>query len=385
MKEKVTFKMFFSTIWRGIVQVFQWILHILGLRDDSKYALFLKRVMGTALAIWAAFITCALLYEILEDPIDTFWARNIKKEYDTQKMLSPYVSYQECWGDPCGRIYNEQTGKVTLKRVDWVLTSDDNDSLAVYSKDGKRGYLNRFTGEVVIREQYDKAWVFSEGLAAVVKDCELFFIDHKGNIVLQDNWVAEYGNDYVFKDGFCPITSNETCQEGLIDKKGEWQILPEYDNISEYEGFWRVINNGLEKVLASDFTPLLPGSYEYIWFYAEDEIMVQQIGAPKQVYDYSGNLVNDCVISAIYPLWYTIGKKNNPYEEEDGCYEIVQMATCDKYEVSFGDYSEHFGLIDKNGKRITEPIFNHIEAIGKDLYLCSPQGIIIDSKGRVVE
>ena len=45
----------------------------------------------------------------------------------------------------------------------------------------------------------------------------------------------------------------------------------------------------------------------------------------------------------------------------------------------------YYGLMDRNGKRITPPIFTSIEAIGMDLYFCKPQGIVINGKGKRVE
>ena len=41
--------------------------------------------------------------------------------------------------------------------------------------------------------------------------------------------------------------------------------------------------------------------------------------------------------------------------------------------------------MDRNGKRITLPEYTSIEAVGKDLYLCQPHGIIINGKGQQVE
>ena len=45
----------------------------------------------------------------------------------------------------------------------------------------------------------------------------------------------------------------------------------------------------------------------------------------------------------------------------------------------------YYGLMDRNGKRITPPVFTSIEAIGMDLYFCKPQGIVINGKGKRVE
>ena len=37
------------------------------------------------------------------------------------------------------------------------------------------------------------------------------------------------------------------------------------------------------------------------------------------------------------------------------------------------------------GKCITEPLYTRIDAIAKDLYLCHPDGIIINGEGMVIK
>ena len=78
------------------------------------------------------------------------------------------------------RVYNYCTGKYTTPKVNWVADSPANDSLTVYAIPNKRGYINIKNGEIVIDAEannYRKAWVFSEGLAAVMKDGKIGFIN----------------------------------------------------------------------------------------------------------------------------------------------------------------------------------------------------------------
>ncbi len=390
MKEKVTFKSFFSTIWRGIVQVFQWILNALGLKDESKYALFLKRIIGTALAIWAVVMTLALFYAAFEDRVEIFWARNFEKDrYVDITYLSPSIAHQEYWRDPDGRIYNYCTGKVVLKEVDWVMPSSDNDSLAVYARNGKRGYLNRFTGKVVAPEQYDKAWVFSEGLAAVVKDSKLFFIDHKGECVLDGSWAMEADRDYLFKDGYCVVTGFETGKNGLIDRNGDWVIQPEYNHIINRKGYWQCLGNETDRLLDVNFQPAIEGEFRSISFY-NDCILAQPVSGPQRAYDFDANLLNDQVIDSISELWYIDGKEIKEEDDDDGMtctysVDITKKANCKRYCVYYDDFECRYGLMDQNGNKVTEPLYSTIQAIGPDRYLCGSQGVVIDSKGRITE
>ena len=72
------------------------------------------------------------------------------------------------------RLYSDISEKYLTPRYEWILFTahhpDYDDSLTVFCKDNKRGFLNCYTGEIVIEPQYEAAWVFSDGLAAVKKD-----------------------------------------------------------------------------------------------------------------------------------------------------------------------------------------------------------------------
>ena len=82
-------------------------------------------------------------------------------------------------------IKNTETGEVTAEKIkfDWTSASP-NDSLGVFCSDGKRGYYNSYTGKIVVEAQYRRAWVFSEGLAAVQKNGHIGFINRKGEVVI---------------------------------------------------------------------------------------------------------------------------------------------------------------------------------------------------------
>ncbi len=388
MKEKVTFKSFFYTLWRGLVQIFQWFLKVLGLQEGGKYTKVLRTIVATCITIWAACITLALLYDIFDDRIETFIARNITGDsYYDDSQLSQNVYLQSSWQDEYCRVYDYGTGRTTLKKVDWVVTSSDGDSLAVYSKNGRRGYINRFTGEISIPARYDKAWTFSEGLAAVEKDNELVFIDHDGNVVLDGDWKAHHDRDFVFKDGFCPIWNGHEHGFGVIDSTGKWFIEPSYDHITCKNGLWVVGVDGRCGTLDSQLNVLLPVEYENIYM-RDGLVMAQPHNEPARLYDMRGNLVNDCVYDEVCTIYYESGQEGFCEEDEYGTGHyyspIYEMSSCYKYSVEVSEYDYRYGLLDKNGNRITEPIYTDIESIGPELFFCEPHGMILDARGRPV-
>ncbi len=370
MKEKETSK---------ICQAFDRIQKAMGLKGRAKYTKILRGIVGTCLTIWLACLTLGLLYSAFEDRVDAFVARNITgRGFHDDKELSPNVYFQQSWYDNFGRVFNHETGKATLKKVDWVTVAADGDSLAVFCRNGKRGYINRFTGEVVIPAQFNKAWIFSEGLAAVQYGEQLMFIGHDGRTMLNAGWKASYGHDPVFKDGYCVVWSGGDNGFGVIDKTGAWHIEPAYDNITREKGLWIVEIDKRFGILDADLNEILPTIYEDTTF-EDDFIRVQPYLKPAMAYSYDGKLINECIYNYVNSIYYESGM-------DEDFNEIYSPASCYRYSVTISsEYDVRYGLLDKSGKTVTEPVFESISAVGYDLYFCDPQGIIINGKGEVVE
>ncbi len=381
MKEKSTSQSFFSIVWGGLVKAFQGLLIITGLKENNKYTKVLKGIISTCITLWLLIVTLAFIYELFSDPIDAFIARNITEDtYYDSEQLSANIYVQESWRDNYLRVYNYETERTTLKKVDWVVTSDDNDSLAVYSKNGKRGYINRFTGEIALSAVYDKAWTFSEGLAAVVQDGELFFINHTGKVVLKNDWKPYQYKDFVFKNGYCVVWNGHEHGFGMIDTTGAWILEPSYDNITRSHDRWIVVLDGKYGLLDAQFNTILPATFEDIYI-QDNLIYAQPYNASTRVYDIDGKLINDCIFDEIYTMYYEAGTtSNDDYDDMP----INKLAVCYKYSVDFGNYEYQYGLLGQDGHPITAPIYTYIEAIGPDLFLCKPHGIIINSHGQQV-
>ena len=248
-------------------------------------------------------------------------------------------------------IKNTQTGEVTAEKIkfDWTSASP-NDSLGVFCTDKKRGYYNSYTGKIVIPAQYRRAWVFSEGLAAVQKNGMIGFINRKGEVVIPFRY-PYHGNplsSFVFENGHC-IVADTTGKCGIINRKGEWIIQPKYDNIDAYE----------EYVIASS------------------------AGVRKQL-TYEEKTINPFVVDNIKALTYT---EKERYENKDG--EIVYL----DIEVKTGLFSYSVGgrcgLMDANCRRLTDPLYSRIIAVDKNMYrallLDSYSEVILNGRGEVMK
>ncbi len=138
--------------------------------------------------------------------------------------------------------------------------SKDADILLVIDEeDHKRKYIDRTSGTpMMIAGEYDHAWRFSEGKAAVCVNGKLGFIDKHGKYIIeplfayssnpkyvldQYNRQLEHFVDFTFNEGLCPMVGSNN-KYGLIDKSGIWRLEPKYESIKYLEQFqtWLIMD-----------------------------------------------------------------------------------------------------------------------------------------------
>ncbi len=390
MKRDISCKLFFTVLWRGISQVFRMIGKLFGYKDESTYAKVVWRIFASCVTILLALFTGCVLYAFTTEVVIRKRIRPRTASYTwDERHISNHIVFQTSWHFKKGRLYDKNLKKVLLEDVDWVVTSDDMDSLAVFSKNSKRGYINRITGVVAVPETYTRAWIFSEGLAAVEKDGELVFIDHSGNIVIDKDFQVHYNNPkYAFKKGYCLLKNPITGKMGLIDRNGEWRLPPEYDNIIHDEGFWQVKKDGCVGLYTSELNVMFPVENTGINIY-NDIIEVRHADHTAKRYDHNGNIVVDFVIDDITNMLYETTELRNDLDvsgEEYVDKMVYGIANCQSYLVRSGNWcNNYYGLLNRNGKIVTQPIYTSIQAIGKDQYLCQPDGVIINDRGEIIK
>ena len=247
-------------------------------------------------------------------------------------------------------IKNATTGKVTIKdiKLDWTAPSR-NDSLAVFCSESKRGYYNMYTGEIAVPAQYRRAWVFSEGLAAVQKNGNIGFINRKGETVIGFNY-PYHGNplsEFIFDHGHC-VVADTTGKCGVIDRKGAWVIGPEYDCINAYEEYAIVTKAGVTKQMA-----------------------------------YDGTILNSFVLDTIKELTFS---EKERFENREG--ELDYVINTVKTGLFAYCVGGRYGLMDSNCHRLTEPLYRSITAVNKNMYratlLDSYSEVILNAKGEVM-
>lgn len=129
-------------------------------------------------------------------------------------------------------------------------SKDEDILLVIDEEDHKRKYIDRTSGTpMMIAGEYDHAWRFSEGKAAVCVNGKLGFIDKHGKYIIeplfaysnnpkygldQYNRQLEHFVDFTFNEGLCPMVGSNN-KYGLIDKSGIWRLEPKYESIKYLE------------------------------------------------------------------------------------------------------------------------------------------------------
>ncbi len=333
----------------------------------------------------AFFLLCFVngCYNICHRPLSGFYHSVILDDrydmFNYHKKISEQVTF---YGNGAhGYLRNNTTGKKVLRDIRWVRTSgNETDTLACYASNGFRGYLDIRTGKPVIRaERYTKAWLFSEGLAAVMeKDSTIKFIDTRGNVAIEKDFrYPSFAYGYLFYDSLCAMTDTSG-KWGIIDRKGEWVVLPEYDGIAhKNEGYWLLNKNGRRGLLDKKAKSVIPVEYRFIDI-LEQGISVVLDDYTMNIMNFDGTLKHKFVCDNVDDLYY------NASETNDNGENIRKLAPCKSYST----YEGHCGLLGPDGKPITKPLFTNIYAVSSDIYYCqldhSGNGILLDDNGRIV-
>ena len=396
--KKVSARMFFTVMWRGLCQALGWFFGLFGYKRDGKFAKCVWGLFATSGSIVMTLFALALLC-CLGECVYNRWIRNHYCD-DEYCYHSEYVNrdiYFHNTEDGKGYIYNIRTGEKYVKNVAWIAKPTGKDSLICFSDGKKRGYFSKNNGKVVIEPKYDHAWIFSDGLASVDDGGYIKFIDATGKVVIDKNMsYIPNMEGYVFHGGYCVVDTDDGEQCGLMDKKGNIVLPMEYSSIHPSNDFkyWRLQKGEEMAVLDSNLKPILPLS-ECTLYISDGSINVTLPDHTMRKYGMDGTLINDFYIFSVRMLEYEkeeiVCRKNTENEVDEDVVEILEdfyhpKATARLRSYVAGDGYE--GLMTADGHRVTMPLYWNIEALDHDLYLCSSKDddkVIVNGKGEVVK
>lgn len=217
------------------------------------------------------------------------------------------------------RVRDVRTGEFTTPQLQRVYRNTrTHDSLVVYvDLQGKRGYLNRFTGRITIPAQYDHAWNFCEDIGAVMKDGVLAFILTDGTPAFDKQFPIQlrWDEGFMFHNNTCAV-KDWSGKWGLINRQGEWLVEPKYNSIdAPYHGFRKVMDGSSFGLLDKDNRLVLPVEYSQIRraFDGRGFILVKD-GKAWEV-DYNLNIIEPFVCDRLYPLYMGLPEDDVPESE----------------------------------------------------------------------
>ena len=306
-----------------------------------------------------------------------------------------YHTTGDSYENTVSALRNCQRLGVYAMEFDVNMTSDD--SLVVYSDGKKRGYFNMYTGKVVVKPTYSHAWVFSDGLASVDDEGYIKFIDTTGEVVFGTRVPYRHGMEgCVFHNNYCVMEDVRGDSVGLIDKQGDWELMPSYSSILPVDSFFVVARGREQAVLDASLSSVIPFMEASFTIYG-DGIEATMGDHTIRTYSLHGEMTDSFKITdtghLIYDtdeITYMTSQESYEYDEEgkmtgktkNGDQSVKQaIANCRQYQAEYGWY----GLLSPAGTIITPPDYSSITAIGRDLYLCKDahgNGVILNDKGK---
>ncbi len=381
-----------SRIWRGLCKGFRWFI---GLFGYGKKGTFARIVWGVFAVSAAVFMLC--LAGLMVVRTYSCYNRGQQWRYGREHSLNVQLAgdiYYHHSNDGHGYVFDAEKKEKLLKNVQWIAPSFDGDSLVCYCDGSKRGYFNMNTGKVVVSPAYETAWVFSQGLAGVVENGIVKFIDRNGKTVI-DTKIA-YQNckamDFLFYDGYCIVPTGDGSGYGLMDRKGKLATTEPYDTISHYgnPARWCLRKDTMASVIDGNLQTVLPWTACSKCYMSEGTIDLIMPDHTIQKYDMDGTLINNFYVRKVKLLEYKtddIEYRTKTYDDgsDFGAIKYHPKSTARLRAYVAGD--KYMGLISSEGKVVTKPLYKAIEAVGEDLYLCTTTNgdkAVVNGEGQTV-
>ena len=398
--EKVSARMFFTVMWRGLCQALGWFFGLFGYKRDGKFAKCLWGLFATSATFIMGVFAIVVAIELYNE-VSCWYGRHHSVCEDPYCSMSTFVSrdiYFHDHDDGKGYIFNIRTGEKYLKHVAWIAKPMGKDSLVCFCDGKKRGYFNKYTGKVVIKPRYDHAWIFSDGIASVEEGGYIKFIDASGKTII-DKKMAYIPDmeGYVFHGGYCVVDTDDGELCGLMDRTGKIVLPMEYSAIYPTNdfGLWRIEKGKESGVLDKELNPVI-ALMECSIYIGEGTIDATMPDHTMRKYDLQGTLINDFYISSVRTLEYEKDEilyrrvkvqegDDNMESETAEVEEYHPKATARLRAYVAGDYYE--GLMTADGHVVTKPLYKVIEAIGHDLYLCTSTNydkVVVNGRGEMI-
>ena len=351
-----------------------------------------KKVLIVALCIFAvaAFVFVALLCGV-------YYEKKFKVDYweSWTDYVSPTIVLVHGYKGVKGfeQLKDIRTGKYTTPRLNHIFVNSYNseDSLVVFrTHDRKRGYVNINTGKIVIPAQYQRAWNFSEGIAAVYKDGLVSFINESGQLALPVTFPIRYELNFdeiafQFHNGLCVMRTMDN-KWGLINTQGEWVVEPVYNTIdAPFHSYRRVYDDTHCGLIDANGHFVLPVVYDEIRYASDGKgwILVKD-GLASEV-DFQLQVLVPFVHDGIHVLSY-VDDYREYFDSNTESFKPLRSQNPRFFRFDIGINS---GVIDDKGRVIIPAIYYNVHLVNDNLFEVEVTGsgerLLYNSNGRLVK
>ena len=286
---------------------------------------------------------------------------------------------------------NNQKNKYSLEGLAKVVENYDkigdfHNGMAVVIKNEKIGYINSF-GKEIIPCKYDihDNSNYSEGFAVVCKDSYYGYIDKSGKEITK----IVYSDATEFKNGFALVEKGG--KWGFIDKTGKEIISPIFDYARNFsEGVAVVCKNEKWGFVDKTGKEVIHCEYEYANDFSEGLAPVQKNGKGGYI-----NKKGEIVIPFQYGGYPNSFIDGYACVWQDGNFliDITGKQVSEKYDVieqcpngiSKVMRNAQSGLISNDGKEIFPCQYRIINSVLEDLFIIfDEENILVDKTGKTI-
>lgn len=318
-----------------------------------------------------------VLIAVIYAAIGTFGdsKKHLKNAFYGEEIGTKGLRYKH--GD---HIYNPKTGDILVDSITWLHTPY-SDSIGILAKHGKRAYINLNTGKVITPLAYDKAWEFSSERGIMVKNDSIYIFKKDGQLVNPVGFKYHKQYELLFYKGKLALKVEQN-KVGLIDTTATWILQPIYtfiDNNHQHH----LYNTKLDEqciVYNYDLDTVLEGNYKQVEIDWSEGIIATEHNGIQHLFDYKGKLIYEVIFKDIRELTYNTKRIDSNGEE------IWESTEC----YAYIDYNNKEGLMDKNYKVLTPPLFYDIKARSKHIFFATfgkyddEFGTLIDHHGKPI-
>ena len=140
--KRVSAKLFFSVMWKGVCQSMEWFFGLFGYKKDGFYAWCLWRLFATCTSIVLGILAVVFVYSLCDTVYDKYYKDThcYNPDCPRSEFIAKNIYYHDS-GLGKNYVFNSQTKERPLRNLSWIAMPRGADSLVCFCDGDKRGYF----------------------------------------------------------------------------------------------------------------------------------------------------------------------------------------------------------------------------------------------------